>query len=258
MRKRKRRSGAERNEQNRYRETGGTVYRDPRNSYRGAYPERPQDGRYAGNSGAGGAQRDSYPGNGRQNSYSRSGAYQSYAAEQAQSANPYQARGERSRLERRSGQSRADGYSGRSAQELRAFSADYYMYTANAVAEPYEEEALPAAKPKTKPKHRARGSLLRNLSALLIVFLLGLALVAQYAYIQNLGYQVGQSKAELQQVEEQNEKLRRQISAAGELQAVEAYAIYTMGMHKPGEGEILYLPKPDPAPETEPAKADAE
>ena len=122
-------------------------------------------------------------------------------------------------------------------------SQNYYMYTANAVARDYryEEEVMrPAQKKKKKAKHPA---LEQHISTLFVVFLLGMALVVQYTYIQNLGYQISQSKNELKTVQDENEKIKKQIAAMGELQNVENIAVNNMGMHKPNEWEIIYLPQ---------------
>ena len=122
-------------------------------------------------------------------------------------------------------------------------SQNYYMYTANAVARDYryEEEVMrPAQKKKKKAKHPA---LAQHISTLFVVFLLGMALVVQYTYIQNLGYQISQSKNELKTVQDENEKIKKQIAAMGELQNVENIAVNNMGMHKPNEWEIIYLPQ---------------
>jgi len=123
-------------------------------------------------------------------------------------------------------------------------SSGYYMSTSNAVARDYwyEEEAKPAVKKVRKPKNHNKVVLLHHVTTLLIVFLLGMALVGEYAYIQNLGYQVSQSRNELKTLQEQNEKIKKQIAMMGDLQTVEAIAINNMGMHKPEDWEIIYLP----------------
>ena len=74
-----------------------------------------------------------------------------------------------------------------------------------------------------------------------MVFAMGMALVGQYAYIGNLGYEVSQAKTELKTVQMQNEKIKNQISAAGGLQNIEMVAVNAMGMHKPDSQEIIYL-----------------
>ena len=97
-----------------------------------------------------------------------------------------------------------------------------------------------ALKKEKKAKHPA---LAQHISTLFVVFLLGMALVVQYTYIQNLGYQISQSKNELKTVQDENEKIKKQIAAMGELQNVENIAVNNMGMHKPNEWEIIYLPQ---------------
>ncbi len=137
-----------------------------------------------------------------------------------------------------------EAYSRQKNQQYRELSSGYYMYTANAVARDYqyEEEQQPVQKVK-KTKVKSRPALTQHISTVFIVFLLGLALVGQYTIVQSLGYQVSQSKTELKTVQDQNEKIKKQIAAMGELQNVEAVAINNMGMHKPNEWEIIYLPQ---------------
>lgn len=130
-------------------------------------------------------------------------------------------------------------------KQYREISQGYYMYTANAVAHDYqyEEESQHSAQKTHRKSVKSRPVLAQHISTLLVVFLMGLVLVGQYAYIQNLGYQVSQSKAELKAVQDQNEKIKKQIAAMGDLQNVEAVAVNNMGMHKPAEWEIIYLPQ---------------
>ncbi len=122
-------------------------------------------------------------------------------------------------------------------------SSGYYMSGSSAVAPEYlyqeevvhEQRQRAAAKPKRKPV------LAQWLATLTMVFVMGMALVGQYAYIGNLGYEVSQAKNELKTVQMQNEKIKNQISAAGGLQHVEMIAVNNMGMHKPQGQEIIYL-----------------
>ncbi len=122
-------------------------------------------------------------------------------------------------------------------------SSGYYMSGSSAVAPEYlyheeaerEQRQRTAAKPKRKPE------LAQWLATLTVVFAMGMALVGQYAYIGNLGYEVSQAKNELKAVQMQNEKIKNQISAAGGLQNVEMVAVNYMGMHKPQGQEIIYL-----------------
>lgn len=138
-------------------------------------------------------------------------------------------------------------------------SSGYYMSTSNAVARDYwyEEEAKPAVKKVRKPKNHNKVVLLHHVTTLLIVFLLGMALVGEYAYIQNLGYQVSQSRNELKTLQEQNEKIKKQIAMMGDLQTVEAIAINNMGMHKPEDWEIIYLPAKSAASDQTETEAEA-
>ncbi|MFR6292027.1 MAG: hypothetical protein ACLUKQ_11325 [Peptococcaceae bacterium] len=130
-------------------------------------------------------------------------------------------------------------------KQYQTMASGYYMHTANAVAHDYqyEEEQQPVLQKERKPKVKSRPVLAQHISTLLVVFLLGLVLVVQYAYIQNLGYQVGQTKTELKTVRDENEKIKKQIATKGELQTVESIAVNNMGMRKPESSEIIYLQK---------------
>lgn len=132
-----------------------------------------------------------------------------------------------------------------SKKQYRDSSSGYYMHTANAVARDYqyEEELQPVVQKIHKQKRKTTPALAQHISTLFVVFLLGIVLVGQYAYIQNLGYQVSQTKSELKTIQDQNEKIKKQIASMGELQTVEVSAINNMGMHKPENWEVIYLPK---------------
>lgn len=155
-----------------------------------------------------------------------------------------------------------EDYANQKHQQYREMSSGYYMYTANAVARDYQyEEELQPAKKVQKAKVKSRPALAQHISTIFIVFLLGMALVGEYTVVQNLGYQVSQSKSELKGVLDQNEKLKKQIATMSELQNIEAIAINNMGMHKPNDWEIIYLPQTEPqaaAAEEDEAKTAAE
>ena len=119
----------------------------------------------------------------------------------------------------------------------------YYMSGANAVAEDYlyQEELQQEQSRRTAVKPNRKSEVAQWLATLAVVFAMGIALVGQYAYIGNLGYEVSQAKTELKTVQMQNEKIKNQISAAGGLQNIEMVAVNYMGMHKPDGQEIIYL-----------------
>ncbi len=122
-------------------------------------------------------------------------------------------------------------------------SSRYYMSGSNAVAADYlyQEEIQQEQSRKTAVKPKRKSELAQWLATLTVVFAMGMALVGQYAYIGNLGYEVSQAKAELKTVQMQNEKIKNQISATGGLQHIEMVAVNYMGMHKPENQEIIYL-----------------
>ena len=119
----------------------------------------------------------------------------------------------------------------------------YYMPGSSAVAPEYwqQEEVQQEQQRRTSVKQNRKPEVVQWLATLSIVFIMGLALAGQNAYIGNLGYDVTQTKNELRAVQAQNEKIKNQISAAGGLQHVETVAVNFMGMHKPSEQEIIYL-----------------
>jgi hypothetical protein len=132
----------------------------------------------------------------------------------------------------------------RRQQQYQELSSGYYMYTANAVARDYQyEEERKSVQKVAKVKKPHRSVLVQHLSTILIVFIMGLTLVGQYTVIQSLGYQVSQVKTELKTVQDQNEKMKKQIASIGELKTVEMIAVNNMGMHKPTNDEIIYLPQ---------------
>ncbi len=122
-------------------------------------------------------------------------------------------------------------------------SSRYYMSGSNAVAADYlyQEDVEQEVSRKTAVKSNRKSEVAQWLATLTVVFAMGMALVGQYAYIGNLGYEVSQAKAELKTVQMQNEKIKNQISATGGLQHIEMVAVNHMGMHKPEGQEIIYL-----------------
>lgn len=117
------------------------------------------------------------------------------------------------------------------------------MHTSSAVAPDYydyEEVAEPQKKVQNKPAQK-HAFLLQYIPVIALAFALGMALVSQYAYIENLGYQVSHAKTELKATQAENEKLKRQIASMGELNGVENIAVSEMGMHRPSGNEVIYL-----------------
>ena len=107
-------------------------------------------------------------------------------------------------------------------KQYQEMSSGYYMYSANAVARDYSYEEEPQRQVHKKTVVKRRPVLAQHISTLLVVFLLGMSLVVQYAYIQNLGFEVSQTKTELKTVQEENEKMKKQI-AAGEKPSIDLY-----------------------------------
>lgn len=121
----------------------------------------------------------------------------------------------------------------------------YYMHSANALAPEFEEEVVVRPQTVARPQKKTKPHLkitLSDVTHLACAFVLAMALVGQYIYIQGLGYDVSQSKAELDGVLAQNERLKQEYASASSLESIETYAVSSLGMVQPGEN-VAYLPK---------------
>lgn len=135
-------------------------------------------------------------------------------------------------------------------------SRQYYMHTANALApEYYEQEEVtkrpqkrpqvqnkPKAQPKAVPRKHFLALTMPSLSKIAIVFVMGVLLVAQYAYINSLGYSISQAQDDLTVILAENERLKQEYAQLGNLEAIEAYATVNLGMVRPEEN-VAYLPE---------------
>lgn len=127
------------------------------------------------------------------------------------------------------------------------------MSTANALVPDYYEEQreAPRSKPaqpkrpvsnnRTIPKKTFLALTMPNIIKMLAVFIMGVALVAQYAYINSLGYTLNRSQEDLTAILTENERLKQEYAALGNLQVIEDYAVNNLGMVKP-EGNVAYIP----------------
>ena len=121
----------------------------------------------------------------------------------------------------------------------------YYMHSANALAPEFEEEVVVRPQTVVRPQKKTKPHLkltVANVLHLACAFVLAMALVGQYIYIQGLGYEVSQSKAELDSVLSQNERLKQEYATASSLESIEMYAVSSLGMVQPGDN-VAYLPE---------------
>ena len=121
----------------------------------------------------------------------------------------------------------------------------YYMHSANALAPEYEEEVVVKPQTVVRPQKKTKPFLsmtLPEVMHLACAFVLAMALVGQYIYIQGLGYDVSQSKIELDGVLAQNERLKQEYASASSLESIENYAVNSLGMIQPGDN-VAYLPQ---------------
>lgn len=122
----------------------------------------------------------------------------------------------------------------------------YYMSGANAtVPDVRYKNALRikknhAIKPRVKEEKKTFFRF-PKLSAIAIIFLLGVLVAAQYTAIQTMGYRVSQAQIELDKVAAQNEQLKQEYSALGDLSKIEKKATEDFGMVYPDK-VIAYTP----------------
>ena len=115
----------------------------------------------------------------------------------------------------------------------------YYMHSANALAPEYEEEVVVKPQTVVRPQKKTKPFLsmtLPEVMHLACAFVLAMALVGQYIYIQGLGYD------ELDGVLAQNERLKQEYASASSLESIENYAVNSLGMIQPGDN-VAYLPQ---------------
>ena len=121
----------------------------------------------------------------------------------------------------------------------------YYIHSANALAPELEEEVVVRPQTVASPQKKTKQPLkltVTNVLHFACAFVLAMALVGQYIYIQGLGYEVSQSKAELDSVLSQNERLKQEYATASSLESIEMYAVSRLGMVQPGDN-VAYLPE---------------
>ncbi len=122
----------------------------------------------------------------------------------------------------------------------------YYMSGANAtVPDVRYKNALRlkknhAVKPRVKAEKRTFFRF-PKLSAIAIIFLLGVLVAAQYTAIQTMGYRVNQAQVKLDEVVAVNEQLKQEYSALGDLKKIEKKATEEFGMVYP-EKVVAYMP----------------
>lgn len=133
-------------------------------------------------------------------------------------------------------------------------SRQYYMHTANALAPDYyeQEEVVsrpqkqrqvqnrPQEQPKAVKKKHFLALIIPNLSKIAIVFVMGVLLVAQYVYINSLGYSINQAQNDLTVILAENERLKQEYARLGNLETIEDYATVNLGMVRP-ENNVVYL-----------------
>ncbi|NLW24320.1 MAG: hypothetical protein GXY91_03605 [Clostridia bacterium] len=86
------------------------------------------------------------------------------------------------------------------------------------------------------------------MSVIFILFLIGISLVAQHAWLNFLGFRIFQLNNEIAKLQEENEKLKLQISAEASLDKIEEIALNQLGMIDPENIYYVYPSKDSEKP----------
>lgn len=105
----------------------------------------------------------------------------------------------------------------------------------------YEENKVLKAKKtyKTNKKHKIRFVL-----TLICVFVVGLSVMARYAMITQIGYEISRSRDELKEIRNQNNYLSLQIEKETDLEKIKLAAEQRLGMQTPEKSQIVYVNVP--------------
>ncbi|NMA01967.1 MAG: cell division protein FtsL [Clostridia bacterium] len=101
----------------------------------------------------------------------------------------------------------------------------------------YREEIKTIKKPQRKPNSTPFWlfRVAPGIVCITLIFIIGLSLVVQNAVINNLGYQIGQYKAEITALDIENEKIKLELSSLAALSRIEDVAINQLGMIAPND-----------------------
>lgn len=101
----------------------------------------------------------------------------------------------------------------------------------------HSKEINEIRKPKRKPNHTPFWlfRVAPGIVSIAIIFVIGLSLVAQHAFINNLGFEIGQYKKEIIALDIDNEKLKLEVSSLASLSRIEDVAINQLGMIAPND-----------------------
>lgn len=99
----------------------------------------------------------------------------------------------------------------------------------------YEKETKTIRKTKRKPNSTPFWlfRVAPGIACIALIFIIGISLVAQHAFINNLGYEIGQHKNKITVLDIENEKLKLELSSLADLSRIENVAINQLGMIAP-------------------------
>jgi cell division protein FtsL len=113
------------------------------------------------------------------------------------------------------------------------------------------EEQTQKQKPKTRVKQKVKVTKKRKIklkpvfivtTGIVIAFLLGILLAAQYARLATAGYNIVNKKKELGQLKTVNERLQSEYNQLQSLDRVEKIATTKLGMVTPNTEGFIYVP----------------
>ena len=134
----------------------------------------------------------------------------------------------------------------------------YYTAGANAVLPEYYEQNdsinINRESYTANSKKKIKLIINENLKLFTVAFLLAALVVGQYVYIAGMGYGIVRQENELNQVLNNNEKLKQQYAYLGDLSTVEAYAVNNLGMVK-ASSSMAYVSSADSQESTQEEEA---
>lgn len=92
------------------------------------------------------------------------------------------------------------------------------------------------------------------MATIALIFIIGMALVAQHVWINFLGYQISELKQDITNLQITNEKLKLKIANKSSLAFVENIAKNQLGMTNPADKSVYYIFSPQGQEDIDPSQ----
>ena len=92
--------------------------------------------------------------------------------------------------------------------------------------------------PAQKKDRRSKSALFL---LVLVVFLLGLVIIAQYSSIVTLNYRLSRAESRIAALDEEYRELEQQAAGLNSLSRIESFARVELGMREPESGQLMVL-----------------